>query len=91
MRGMYLGRLRRMESAVQIPSMDEIASLELAMKLKEDASFMAFAAEVYVETANRSKKKSQQLLLIANENERRKLTEKNDLINERAAMLFKYV
>ncbi|XP_065225771.1 trichohyalin-like [Planococcus citri] len=88
LKGMYLGRLRRMESVVAIPSMDEIAALELAMKLKEDASFMAFAAEVYVETASRTKKKSQ-MLLLANEEERRKLAEKNDMINDRAALLFK--
>lgn len=90
-KGVYLGRLRRLENGLAVPSVDEIAALEFAMKLKEDASFMAFAAEVYTETANRSMKQYQELFHSTKEKQRNELLRQNDLLNQHAAMLFKFV
>jgi hypothetical protein len=49
-KGVYLGRLRRMEKGPIVPTEEEVRCLESAVKKHQDPAFYAFIAEVYVET-----------------------------------------
>lgn len=48
-KGLYLGRLRRMEKASMFPNEKEIACMTEALNLRQDPAFYAFTAETYLD------------------------------------------
>lgn len=91
MKGIYLGRLRRMEDTLTMPSMNEIRALEYALKIRVDPAFLAFTAEVYLEIAKivmklyKEKRSNNPHRIIE------QLYAELDLCNQKAAEYFKFV
>ncbi len=89
MKGMYMGRLRRMTSGFAIPLPEELSSLKKAMDMHKDPAFIAFTAEVYLETAKRAGKLCETKFLGSDKDSLRSLNAELVTFNKTAAMLFK--
>lgn len=91
MKGMFMGRLRRLEGGLVMPKNEEFQALRTAIDKREDASFIAFAAEAYSETAKIAKKLYMQKLKQTEKDIGKLLAGKLQELNEVAAKYFKCV
>ena len=79
--GKSLGRIRRVESFMEIPAQEEIKALEKAVELTRNPSFIIFLAQVYREVSFR--------VFSAHRHDLALFREKLDKMNTRSLELYK--
>lgn len=89
MKGMFMGRLRRMEGGQIMPEDEEFLALRTAIDLREDPAFIAFTGEAYLETAKTAKKLH--MLEKSDRDSEKQVANLLQGLNEVAAKYFKYV
>lgn len=89
MKGMFMGRLRRMEGGLVMPENEEFQALRTAIELREDPAFIAFAGEAYLETAKTAKRLH--VIKRTDKDAEKQVASLLQDLNEVAAKYFKYV